>query len=68
MGIKNGDDRKRIVDAFHMYTKMSNNTSPQHHHNPSAPQLEGEASAPSPEEQVCDGKTECVICMEKQVM
>lgn len=49
-----------------MCTKMSN-TSPEHHHQPSAPQMEDGASAPSPEEQVPDGTTECVICMDKQV-
>lgn len=66
MGITNGEDRKRIVDAFHMCTKISN-TSPEHRLLPSAPQIEDGASAPNPEEQDRDGTTECVICMDKQV-
>lgn len=69
VGIKNEADRGRIADAFHMYTKMHN--SPVHPSRPSAPQMEDdEACAPSAPsgDEVTDSASECVVCLDKQVI
>ncbi|VEN42043.1 unnamed protein product [Callosobruchus maculatus] len=61
-GLNSGNDRRRILDAFHMYgkEKQLNKQS----NIPSAPPLLDEASAPPPEEINTFTTVECVICLD----
>nr|CAH7727914.1 unnamed protein product [Callosobruchus chinensis] len=61
-GLNSGNDRRRILDAFHMYGKEKQLD--EQSNIPSAPSLLDEASAPPPEEISTFTTVECVICLD----